>query len=232
MDCAVGTDIYSTIFAYNKDKFPKGGPVSMADLFDTKKFPGARAFYKSPKTTLEFALIADGVPAKDVYKALATKQGVDRAFKKLDTIKPDIKVWWSAGAQPPQLLADGEVVMTVAWNGRIQDAIKTSKKNFQIVWDGQSMDVEFWAIPKGTKNLKTATDFVAFTMKPEVNAKLTEHIPYGPTVKEAMTKVSPEILKDLPNAPQNSKNAFVLSPQFWADHGQELTERFNKWLAQ
>ena len=26
---------------------------------------------KSPKTTLEFALIADGVPPKDVYKVLA-----------------------------------------------------------------------------------------------------------------------------------------------------------------
>ncbi len=36
--------------------------------------------------------------------------GVDRAFAKLDTIKDSV-VWWEAGAQPPQLLADGEVVM-------------------------------------------------------------------------------------------------------------------------
>jgi putative spermidine/putrescine transport system substrate-binding protein len=114
MDCAVGTIVFGTIYAYNADKFPNGGPQTMADLWDVKKFPGARALRKSPKTTLEFALIADGVAPKDVYKVLATKDGVDRAFKKLDAIKPHVKVWWSAGAQPPQLLADGEVVMTTA----------------------------------------------------------------------------------------------------------------------
>ena len=41
-----------------------------------------------------------------------------------------------------------------------------------------------------------------------------------------------EILPDLPTAPENTKNAFVVSAEFWADHDEELTERFNKWLAQ
>ena len=107
MDCAVGTIVFGTIYAYNADKFPSGGPQTVADFWDVKKFPGARALRKSPKTTLEFALIADGVPPKDVYKVLSTKAGVDRAFKKLDQIKPNVKVWWTAGAQPPHLLADG-----------------------------------------------------------------------------------------------------------------------------
>ena len=142
----------------------------MADLWDVKKFPGPRALRKSPKTTLEFALIADGVPAKDVYKVLGTKDGVDRAFKKLEQLRPNVKVWWTAGAQPPQLLADGEVVMTTAWNGRIYDAVKNSGKNFKIVWDGQGLDFNLWAIPKGTKNLALAQQFVAFTVKPEVMA--------------------------------------------------------------
>ena len=73
---------------------------------------------KSPKVTMEFALIADGVPVSKVYDVLGTEEGVARAFAKLDTIKDDV-VWWEAGAQPPQLLADGEVVFTTAWNGRV-----------------------------------------------------------------------------------------------------------------
>ncbi len=64
------------------------------------------------------------------------------------TIKPHVKVWWTAGAQPPQLLADGEVAMTTAWNGRIFDAVKNSGKNFKIVWDGQGMDFNLWASPR------------------------------------------------------------------------------------
>ena len=104
-DCAVPTIVYSTIIAYDTDKL-NPGPTSIADLFDLQKFPGKRALQKNPFVNLEWALIADGVPTADVYKVLNTPEGVDRAFKKLDTIKKDI-VWWEAGAQPPQLLADG-----------------------------------------------------------------------------------------------------------------------------
>ena len=103
--------------AYDGAKLANG-PKTIADLFDTKKFPGKRGLWKNPATNLEFALMADGVAPADVYKLLSTKEGVNRAFKKLDTIKKDI-VWWEAGAQAPQLLASGEVTMTTAWNGRI-----------------------------------------------------------------------------------------------------------------
>ena len=105
------------------------GPKTIADVFDLQKFPGKRGLQKNPFVNLEWALIADGVPQADVYKVLATPEGVDRAFKKLDTIKKEV-VWWEAGAQPPQLLADGQVVMTSAWNGRIHNAIVQDKKPF------------------------------------------------------------------------------------------------------
>jgi putative spermidine/putrescine transport system substrate-binding protein len=116
-DCAVATIVFSTVFAYDTTKFPEG-PTTIADFFDLEKFPGKRAMRKGAKANLEMALMADGVPAADVYATLATPEGVDRAFKMLDKIKKDT-VWWEAGAQPPQLLADGEVAMTTAYNGRI-----------------------------------------------------------------------------------------------------------------
>ncbi len=116
LDCAVPNIVYGTVFGYDTSKM-KDGPTVIGDLFDTAKFPGKRGLWKNPTVNLEWALIADGVPAADVYKVLGTPEGVDRAFKKLDTIKADI-VWWEAGAQAPQLLADGQVAMTSAWNGR------------------------------------------------------------------------------------------------------------------
>ncbi|MGE0239010.1 MAG: ABC transporter substrate-binding protein [Parvibaculaceae bacterium] len=232
MDCAVGTIVFGTIYAYDAGKFPDGGPATMADLWNVEKFPGPRALRKSPKTTLEFALIADGVPPKDVYTVLGTEDGVERAFKKLDEIKPHVKVWWTAGAQPPQLLADGEVVMATAWNGRIYDAVKNNGKNFKIVWDGQGMDFNLWAIPAGARHADMAKQFVAFTVDPNVMAEQSKYISYGPTLKAAIAKVPADILADLPTAPENAKNAFVVSSEFWADHDEELTERFNAWLAQ
>ena len=121
LDCGVGLDVYGDVLAYDTTVL-KEAPSSVLDIFDTKRFPGKRAMRKFPAQNLEWALMADGVAPADVYKVLGTPEGVDRAFKKLDTIKSDI-VWWDAGAQPPQLLASHEVVMTTAWNGHIQTAI-------------------------------------------------------------------------------------------------------------
>ena len=105
--------------------------------------------------------MADGVPADRVYEVLGSDAGVDRAFAKLDAIKGDV-LWWESGAQPPQMLADGEVVMTVAYNGRLFNAIATENKPFEIVWDGQVWDLDLWVIPKGAPNMKATLDFLAF----------------------------------------------------------------------
>ena len=231
MECAAGTIVWSTIYAYDADKFPGEKPKTLADLWDVKKFPGPRALRKVPKVNLEFALIADGVPPQKVYEVLRTDQGVSRAFRKLDEIKPHVKVWWTAGAQPPQLLADGEVVMATAWNGRIYNAVKKEGKNFVIVWDGQSMDFNLWAIPKGNPRKELAMKFIAFSMRPEVMGRQSKYISYAPTIKTAAKYVDPGVLPDLPTAPKNMKNAFAVDAQFWADHEEELNERFNAWLA-
>lgn len=231
LECAIGNVAFAYIFAYDAAKFPNGGPQTVADIWDVKKFPGARSLRKSPKSTLELALIADGIAPADVYKVLETKEGVDRAFKKLDEIKPSVKVWWGAGAQPPQLLADGEVAITTAYNGRIYDAVKSSGKNFKIGWDGAALDWDMWAIPKGTSKLELAKKFVAFASKPKNLAEQTKYIPYGPSSIEAAKYVDKNVLPNLPTAPENSKTSFSISAQFWADHDEELTERFNNWLA-
>lgn len=229
-DCAVPNILYSTVIAYDTTKL-NPGPTSIKDLFDLEKFPGKRALQKNPFVNLEWALIADGVPMADVYKVLDTPEGVDRAFKKLDTIKKDI-IWWEAGAQPPQLLADGQAVIVSAWNGRIYNAIKKDGKPFKIVWDAQAPDYDLWAIPKGTPRLEEAYKFVSYASQPQAMANQTKYISYGPANKDSIPNIDPAVLPDLPTAPDNMKNALMVDSQFWADKGEELRQRFNAWLAQ
>jgi len=234
-ECAIGEIVWSTIYAYDKTKFPNGGPKTMADFFNPEKFPGKRGLRKTPKANLEMALMGDGVAAKDVYKVLDTKAGIDRAFKKLDTIK-SMTVFWEAGAQPPQLLADGEVAMTTAYNGRIFGAQVSEKKPFEIVWDGQVFDLDLWGIPKGSKNLKEALQFVAFSTDTQRLADQAKYISYGPVRKSSAALVANhletgvDMKPHMPTAPENFKNAVQNDPEWWADHQDELNERFNSWL--
>ena len=231
LDCGVGLDAYGDILAYDPTVL-KEAPTSVLDLFDTKKFPGKRAMRKFPAQNLEWALMADGVAPADVYKVLATPEGVDRAFKKLDTIKNDI-VWWDAGAQPAQLLASKEVVMTTAWNGRIQNAIDTDKKPFKIVWNNQILEYDMIAIPKGAKNPELAYKYLAYISTPENNARLASYITYGPVRTDAASFVAPDALPKLPNAPDHLAGAYLVADtEFWGDYGKDLVKRFNAWLAQ
>ncbi|MFD1883676.1 ABC transporter substrate-binding protein [Paracoccus pacificus] len=236
-DCFVATDVYSMVMAYDDSKFPDAKPSTPADFFDTAKFPGKRTMRKGAKFNLEYALLADGVPADKVYETLGTPEGVDQAFAKLDTIKNDV-IWWEAGAQPPQLLADGEVTMAFAFNGRIFDAATSEKKPFKIVWDGQIYEMEGWVIPKGAPHLDNALKFVAFSTGSEPLARAAEWISYGPPRKSSGKLVgkfqgddSVDMAPNLPTSEANLKNALASNLDFWVDHDAELNERFNAWLA-
>ncbi|MCA3555663.1 ABC transporter substrate-binding protein [Aestuariivirga sp.] len=229
-DCGLPTDLYSTVVAFDTTKTKEPADLFEA-LYDTAKYPGKRALQKNPYMNLEWALMADGVAPGDVYKVLGTEEGVDRAFKKLDTIKKDV-VWWDTGAQGPQLLADGQVVFASSWNGRFYKAIMADSKPFKIIWDRQAPDTEFWAITKGTPKLEEAYRFVSFAGQPKQQAEQANNIPYGPSNKDSMALVKPEILPHLPTAPANLNTVFYADQQFWADKGDELRERFNAWLAQ
>lgn len=230
MDCAVGTVAYSTIFAYDAAKITTNPPTTLADFFDVQKYPGKRGLQRTAFGNLEWALLADGVPAADVYKTLAASAGLERALRKLDSIKTDI-VWWKTGEQPPMLLGSGQVTMTSAWHSRISHARK-SGKNFVIVWDFQELELDFWSIVKGTPKLNLAYDFVKFASDPKNMARLTKYIDYGPVRVDAIPLVDSDIAETLPTHPLNLKTAFVTDPRFWADHRAEMDARFDVWIDQ
>ncbi len=235
--CAVTSIVFSHVVAYDDTKYEIQKPTKLADFFDLKTFPGKRGLRKqSPKINLELALRADGVPGDQLYQQLSTKEGVDRAFKKLDTIKDNV-VWWETGAQPPQLLADGEVTMTTAYNGRIFDAQVMEGQPFVIIWDGQLQELDVFGIVKGTKNFDLATQFVAFATDTQRLADQAQWIAYGPARKSSLPLVGKHAMKgvdmkpNMPNAPENSTNAVQIDFLWWADHEEELNQRWNAWLA-
>ena len=236
-DCAVANIVWSTIYAYDSSKIDGDAPSTIADFFDVEKFPGKRGLRKNPKANLEMALMADGVAADEVYAVLDSEEGIERAFAKLDSIKDEV-VWWEAGAQPPQLLADGEVAMTTAYNGRIFNAVASEDKPFEIVWDGQVWDLDLWVMPKGAPNREAALDFMKYSTGTEALAAQASWISYGPARKSSSALVGSfhnkpdlDMATHMPTAPDNLKNALQNNFEYWADNQDQLNEQFNAWLA-
>jgi len=223
-DCGIGMYFWSTVLTYDADKL-KTAPTGWAAYWDTKTFPGKRGLRKSAKFTLEIALLADGVKPADLYTVLATPEGVDRAFKKLDLIKHDIQ-WWEAGAQPLQWLVAGDVVMTTAYNGRVTSA-QNEGHAFNLVWNQSLYDLDSWAIVKGSPHKALGEQYIKFVSQPEQQKLFAEAIPYGPTNVATEALIDAKTLKNLPDTTQGLQ----VNTQFWIDHGEELEQRFNAWAA-
>jgi len=225
-DCGVGNILYGFVLSYRR-----GGvaPEGWADLFDTARFPGRRAMRRGAKTTLEIALLADGVAPEAVYPALATAAGVERAFRKLSAIRPAL-IWWEQGSEPPRLLSAGEAVLAVSYNGRIDAANREDSADLGIVWSGQLLAQDSWAILRGTPNRERALAFLRFAGNPAVQAGLPPRIPYGVTARGAEDALPDEVLANLPTAPDNARGALRINDAFWHANLDRLERRFLAWL--
>ena len=242
--CAVGNILYSWNYAYNSNNVD-GTPKTIKDFFNTKKFPGKRAIYKSALTNLEIALAGDGVymgkGGSEIYKLLETEAGVNRAMNKIKELCTDPNggcVFWSAGAQPPELLMSGEVVMATGWNGRFFNAIVGEGAPLVQVWDGQGLDYEYFALVKGGPDEANAKKALAMMTNTEMLAGSAKYIAYAPYRLSSLEIIKAnepwykdgktEMMPQMPTAPANTKKYFLVDPFFWADNGTELGE---KWEA-
>ncbi len=237
-ECFVPQIVYSTTFGYRKDMVGDTPPTSVCDIFDTTKYPGKRALQKRPIDNMEWALYCDGVAEEDIYDVLGTDEGVERAFKKLDTIKSDV-VWWTAGAETPQLLADGEVVFGSTFNGRLFSAIAEQNQPIEMLWDMQSFDLDGWVLPAGlpADRRARALDFLKFATDTQRLADQAKYISYGPARKSSAPLVGKhaelgiDMAPHMPTDPANSKNIHVYDYEWWADNRDDLNAKFEAWLA-
>ncbi len=218
--CALGTNL-----CYRSDKFPNGGPKSWADFWDVKKFPGNRSLYNNWSRTLPAALVADGVPLDKLYPL-----DVERAFKKLNEIKPHIKVWWTQGNQSQQLIRDGEVDMMAIWNARGSE-LKQQGTPVEVVWNGAMITMTMWCVAKGAPNRKLAWQFIESAVQAKPQAEFAKRLFYGPSNPKAFEMISEDVARQLPTYEGNQKVAFRPDVEYEASHGAELSERFAQWLA-
>ncbi len=223
-DFAVGSFYYSFVLGWNPANFPDAKPATLADLFDTAKFPGKRTFYKwSAPGVIEAALLADGVAPEALYPL-----DLDRAFKKLDTIKADI-IWWEGGAQSQQLLASGEAPIGFFWNGRLA-ALAADGQEVGVSWDQNITAADALVVPKGTKNREAAMKFISEATSARGQADFAAASGYAPINTGSAELMDPAVRATLPDAQTAVQVNADLA--YWAAHRDEIGTRWYAWQAQ
>lgn len=232
-DTCVGGDVFSTVFAYNTDTYGDEGPRTWAEFWDVEKFPGTRAYRGIVTGALEPAMMADGVAPEDVYEALDSEEGIERALNKIRELKPHIAVFWTSGAQHAQLMKDGEVDMTTGWNGRFDNAKKDGAA-LSYSFEQALLDYDCYAIPKGAPNKDTAMEFLAEISKPEYQDDLPKYITYGPTNRAAYEtgEITAEMEAGLPSSPKNTEKQLPVSLEWYAEWETFAAELYQEMLTE
>ena len=219
--------LYATVLGYNKETFAEGKqPKSWAEFWDAAKFPGARMLEDMAGGTpnLEFALIADGVPMDKVFPI-----DIDRAFRSLSRIKPQIKKFWDTGALSAQMLADKDVVLGSIWNGRLQ-AIANKGAPVAIEWNQHMLQLQGYGIFKDAKNQKEAQLFVDYAMTAKAQVGLAQELNYGPTNRKTFGMLTADVIAKLPGSPQRLTQSFLQDANWWDENRAKANSVWSKWI--
>lgn len=215
---------WGTVLAFDPGDFPEGrGPAKWRDFWDVVNFPGVRGLQDDPRGTLEFALLADGVAKESLYPL-----DVERAFRKLDELRPYIAVWWQEGEEAIEALASNRVQVTSAWNGRVFAARRKGGR-IAYSWEEAALDLDWWVVPRGARNRKLASEFIAFASTAGRQADLAQRVGYGPVNLDALRLLPPQVQQELPTYSLNWEKAFAMSSEWWSVHEEEMTSRWKDW---
>ena len=236
-ECVAPQVVYSIQFGYNPETYGDNAPKTLADVFDVEQFPGKRGLQRRPYNNLEWALIADGVDRTVVRDVLATDEGLDRAFAKLDTIKDHI-VWWDKAAAGIQQLSAGQVQILASYNGRFWKAKNVDGQNIEQIWDAQIYTVSPWVVAKGQMTPEVK-EFIRHATSTETLAQLSKIIPYSPTRRSSIelnsgnwtsVDTGTDMESEMVTNPKNFPGSVPRDGAWWAENGERINERWEAWL--
>lgn len=214
-DCGAGAYLAQIALAWDRARF--AGTPNWADLWDIARHPGRRGLQSRARGTLEIALLADGVSAGDIYRTLRTPEGLDRAFRKLDQLKPYI-VWWDQPAQAADLLASGKALLTSAPIDTMQTAA-AAHPALAVSAAGSLASWVSWAVPQGAPHPAAARLALVIAADPARQAEFARATGLGPASSLALDLL-----------PAQGTPSLVIDDGFWAENGARIDLRFSAWV--
>lgn len=203
-------------------KRTQGAAKTFKDLWDVKNFPGRRTLRARAPETFEMALIADGVSPDKLYPL-----DLDRAFKSLDRIKPEVRKWYEQTAQGVSLLQTNEVDYSYTYVNRVISA-QAAGISMDMSFEQQLVATTYCTVLRGSPRKEAAFRYCEFITRPEVQQVAAEQLSLIPATKGVFEKVSPEARKWLADT-TNPKNIFI-NDEYWRDHLVDAEKRFKEWI--
>jgi putative spermidine/putrescine transport system substrate-binding protein len=223
----LGSFIYAMVLGYNtKAMAPGSEPKSWAEFWDVKRFPARRTLpdMASGTPSLEFALIADGVPMNKLYPL-----DIDRAFKSMSRIRALVPKFWDTGALSSTMIADNEVSMGALWSTRAA-AAQDQGAPIAIQWNQNALLVQAYGIPVGARNLANAKKFIDYSSSAASQARWLAKYKAIPVNTKAYDATSKDLIDPATKTPWTRSKGFLLDIEWWAQNREKVGQVWSKWI--
>jgi putative spermidine/putrescine transport system substrate-binding protein len=232
----IGMFAWGVGVTYHTKKYSEANhPRTWAELWDVKKYPGARTLPAASWLIgpIEMALLADGVPPDKLYPV-----DLDRAFRSLDKIRPNVVKWWKGSAEAAQLLSDGHADLGGLPLGRTL-AMKARGAPVDVQFNQTLAKLDYWMVPKGAKHRQNAMKFIAYYVEPKRLGEYATVYPVGasPINKKSLPFVDPKVMPMLLTAGQNAGGLVYINEEWWAQESpdgktnfEKVLDRWNEWI--
>jgi putative spermidine/putrescine transport system substrate-binding protein len=168
---------------------------------------------KDNQAMLEMALMADGVPADQLYP-----MDTGRALAKIATIKSEL-LFWSTGAQSQNLLRDGEVSMGWLWHTRANLLKRDTAGRIDWHFTSGVLQPGLWTVPKGNPAGAQAMVAIAALQAPPGQISLLGAMGNGPANPQAEAMVPAALAAVDPGAPANLAVQAKIDAAWYQAHG-------------
>lgn len=170
---------------YRKSKV-KSVPDSWKWLYDSDQYSGRIALLADGGTVIQMGLKYMGYPLNSTDPAL-----IKKVEEMLIKQKPHIKVFAEDNGQ--DLLASGEVDLTMEWNGDILQVMDEDEDvAYAVPKEGGLLWQDCLCIPKGAPHPNNAHAFINFILDADAGAAIADFIQYATPNKAAKAKLPPE----------------------------------------
>jgi putative spermidine/putrescine transport system substrate-binding protein len=116
------------------------------------------------------------------------------------------------------------------------EAIEVNKQPISMLWDAQILNLDGWVVPANAPHKAEIMEYLRFATDTQRLADQSKFISYGPLRASSASLVGKhgelgiDMAPHMPTDPVNMQTAFQYNFEWWADHKDELAERFEAWL--
>jgi putative spermidine/putrescine transport system substrate-binding protein len=131
----------------------------------------------------------------DSQETLETESGITSVLEKVQEIKPQVTTWFNGEAEAQEGMQRNDLGAAKYYNdvALVLEEQDASKYDNVVPDEGLLKDHRAWVIPESSPNVEAAQEFLNYSLRPEVQKRITEELYTAPVLERDSMDISDDL---------------------------------------